>query len=379
MSSAAEVELGRRSFWQRPRLALAAVALVVAGVSVYLGVFGWSGGTQPQAAGASTATVVVGRAAVSTQQLVGGTLGYASDTTSVAAASAGVVESVAAAGAHLRRGAVLARIDGQPVVLLYGRLAAWRTLVAGMRGADVRQLNANLAALRYLPAGVAGGDAFGSATEAAVRALQRATNAEATGILSRGSYVFSRGPVRIGTVSVTAGQSIEAAAELLQMASARRVVSIELDAGSRNEVHAGDPVRIELPGGESTSGVVSDVARVATVPSSDASQSGGGSGSGGSDQATVTVTVRLRDQHVAPSLDEAPVQVAITTASVADALAVPVGALLAQADGRYAVQVVQGGRRVTVAVTTGLFSDSSDLVEITGGSLRAGDRVVVPG
>jgi hypothetical protein len=32
-----------------------------------------------------------------------------------------------------------------------------------------------------------------------------------------------------------------------------------------------------------------------------------------------------------------------------------------------------------VAVTTGLFSDSSDLVAITGGSLRVGDRVVVPG
>ena len=59
-------------------------------------------GTQQRAAGPSTATVVVGRATVSTQQLVGGTLGYASDTTSVAAARAGVVESVAAAGAHLR-------------------------------------------------------------------------------------------------------------------------------------------------------------------------------------------------------------------------------------------------------------------------------------
>src|SRR5258708_32040771 len=97
-----------------------------------------------------------------------------------------------------------------------GRLGAWRTRVAGRRGADVRQLNANLEALGYLPPGVAGGDAFGSATEAAVRALQRATNADATGILSRGSYLFSRGPVHIGTVAVTAGQSIEAGAALLQ-------------------------------------------------------------------------------------------------------------------------------------------------------------------
>lgn len=93
----------------------------------------------------------------------------------------------------------------------------------------------------------------------------------------------------------------------------------------------------------------------------------------------MTVTVRVRDQHAAPSLDQAPVQVAITTASLANALAVPVGALLAQADGSYAVQAVRGGKRVTLAVTTGLFSDSSDLVAITGGSLRVGDRVVVPG
>jgi peptidoglycan hydrolase-like protein with peptidoglycan-binding domain len=318
------------------------------------------------------------RTTVSTQELVAGTLGYASDSSVVSAPSGGVVESVATAGARLRRGAVLARIDGQPVVLLYGRHAAWRTLVAGMTGADVGQLNANLAALGYLPSGDASSDVFGPGTEAGVRRLQRTATADSTGILLRGLLVFAPGPVRIGTASVTAGETIEAGSELLQMASARRVVSIELDAGSRDEVHAGDPVEIVLPGAQHTRGVVSRVARVATAPVTDASQSGGSNSGGGDQPATVTVTVRLRNQRVAPNLDQAPVQVAITTASVADALAVPVGALLAQADGTYAVQVVRSGMRVAVPVTTGLFSDSSDLVAITGGSLRVDDRVVVP-
>jgi hypothetical protein len=176
---------------------------------------------------------------------------------------------------------------------------------------------------------------------------------------------------------VTTGQTVAQGAQLLHMASARRVVSIDLPAADQDSVHRGDPVAIELPNGSSTRGVVSGVAHVATPPDPSADNQGGGGPSGGGD-ATVTVTVRLLDAGVAPALDEAPVQVAITTASSPNALAVPVGALLAQADGTYAVQIVRGGTRVTVPVTTGLFSDSTDLVAITGGAIRVGDRVVVP-
>lgn len=373
MSDAA-VDLGRRSFWQRPRALLAVVALAVAAVSVYLGVFGWSRGAQDDGQAVSLTTVPVTRADVSTQQLVAGTLGYASDTRSLTAATAGVVEAVATPGAKLARGALLARIAGQPAVLLYGSRPAWRTLVAGMAGADVRQLNANLAALGYLPPGAVG-DSFGRATEAAVRRLQARRGAVPTGIVPLGSVVFAPGAIRVGVVAVITGQTVEQGAQLLQMASARRVVSISLDAADQDSVHDGDPVSISLPDGQATHGVVSDVARVATSPPASGDQQGGPSGGG---DATVAVTVRLLDPRVAPSLDQAPVQVAITTESTPNALAVPVGALLAQADGHYAVEVVRAGAHVTVPVTTGLFSDSTDLVAITSGAVRVGDQVVVP-
>jgi multidrug efflux pump subunit AcrA (membrane-fusion protein) len=57
-------------------------------------------------------------------------------------------------------------------------------------------------------------------------------------------------------------------------------------------------------------------------------------------------------------------------------LAVPVNALLALAEGGYAVEVDRGGRRELVGVTLGLFADG--LVEVKGHGLAAGDRVVVP-
>ncbi|HEV3014554.1 MAG TPA: hypothetical protein VG499_14880, partial [Actinomycetota bacterium] len=49
---------------------------------------------------------------------------------------------------------------------------------------------------------------------------------------------------------------------------------------------------------------------------------------------------------------------------------------LALAEGGYAVEVERHGRRELVGVETGLFADGQ--VEVEGGGLRAGDRVVVP-
>ncbi len=57
--------------------------------------------------------------------------------------------------------------------------------------------------------------------------------------------------------------------------------------------------------------------------------------------------------------DQAPVQVGITTASVPNALVVPVTALLARSGGGYAVEVVgAGARNHLVPVSLGLFDDA---------------------
>jgi hypothetical protein len=77
--------------------------------------------------------------------------------------------------------------------------------------------------------------------------------------------------------------------------------------------------------------------------------------------------------------DQAPVQVAITTDRVHDALVVPVSALLAGSGGGYAVEVAgTGERNHLVPVTLGLFDDADGLVQVTGSGLAAGQKVVVP-
>jgi multidrug efflux pump subunit AcrA (membrane-fusion protein) len=73
------------------------------------------------------------------------------------------------------------------------------------------------------------------------------------------------------------------------------------------------------------------------------------------------------------------VTVSITTDSVANALVIPVNALLALAGGGSAVeQVPSAGTHRLVPVTVGMFDGAHGLVEVTGAGLAAGLRVVVP-
>ena len=103
------------------------------------------------------------------------------------------------------------------------------------------------------------------------------------------------------------------------------------------------------------------------------------SGNSGSVTPTITVDVTPSDPAATGTWDQAPVQVGITTASVPNALAVPVTALLAQAGGGYTVEVVgPGGTNHLVAVSLGLFDDAEGLVQVTGPRLAAGQQVVVP-
>ena len=160
----------------------------------------------------------------------------------------------------------------------------------------------------------------------------------------------------------------------------------QLDADQQSEVTVGDKVAITLPNNQTTPGVVSKVGTVATTPSSggssSAASSGGGSsgsssGSGGTP--TIEVDITPSDPAATGALDQAPVTVTITTATVNDALVVPVDALLALSAGRFAVEVVGvAGVHHLVPVTLGLFDDADGLVQVTASGLSAGDSVVVP-
>src|SRR5690242_14777893 len=101
-------------------------------------------------------------------------------------------------------------------------------------------------------------------------------------------------------------------------------VTINLDPSLETEIKAGDKVEIDLPEGGVTTGVVTQVSKVASTNDSGVT--------------TVPVYVSLDHPKAARNLSSAPVTVKVTTGSVANALVVPVAALMARSGG-YAVEV----------------------------------------
>jgi hypothetical protein len=166
------------------------------------------------------------------------------------------------------------------------------------------------------------------------------------------------------------------------------VVTVDLDASLQTEVAAGERVSVTLPDGSVTPGVISQVSTPAAASSSspyssssngqDQGGGGNGNGGGGPAPATISVVVSLADPAAAGHLNQAPVQVTITTGAVRNVLIVPVDALLAWPGGGYAVEVTGPAGHHLVAVTPGLFDDAAGTVQVTG-DLTAGQRVVVPG
>src|SRR4030095_3897290 len=111
-----------------------------------------------------------------------------------------------------------------------------------------------------------------------------------------------------------------------------------LDPAMQQQVRRGDRVEVTLPDGKTTRGTVASVGRVATQSSTGSGQEGGqdpsqSGNSNSSGQATVQVTVRLANPRAAGGLDQAPVQVAITTQARRGALAGAIGARLAPVGG----------------------------------------------
>ena len=363
-----EPDPGRGRRHRRRRALLAGAAAVVAAAGVTIAVtdpFAGAGnaGGGPAASGYPTSVSTIARRLLQSQTNVSAALGYAGSY-SVTGHGGGTITWLPAAGQVIRQGQVLYRVNnGTPVFLLYGRVPAWRALSEGMHGADVRQLNRALVALGCATRSALdpASKYFTAQTAYALEKLQARLGPARTGTLPLGQAVFLPSAIRVTTVPASLGAP--AAGTVFAATSGRRVVTIALDAAQQSEVKAGDKVTITLPSGQATPGVVSSVGKVAT---------------GGSNP-TVTVLVALAHPKAAGALDQAPVTVSVTTASVKNALVVPVDALLARASGGYAVEeVTAGGRHHLVPVVLGLFDNASGLVQVSGPGLAAGQRIVVP-
>jgi hypothetical protein len=284
----------------------------------------------------------------------------------VTGAGGGTLTWLPSGGQVIRQGQVLYRTgNGTPVVLLYGSVPDWRAMSEGTAGQDVTQLNRDLVSLGYASSSdisAQGWDYYSWETQYAVQKMEEALGvSNPSGSLTLGSVVFQPEALRVSQVTASLGSP--ASGPILSATSGRHIVMISLSTSLESEVKAGDAVTVTLPDGSTTPGVITSVGAVASGPSS---------------SPIVPVSVKLTDPSAAGTLDQAPVTVNITTASASNVLVVPVGALLAQPSGGYAVEVVgPGNSRRLVAVTVGLFDDTSGLVQVTG-NLTPGERVVVP-
>lgn len=331
-----------------------------------------------------TGTAPVVRTDVLQQTTVTGTLTYAGGYSVIApggsasggggsgAAGSGMITWLPAVGATVTRGQPVYELNGQPVPLLYGARPAWRDLSLGISsGPDVGALKRNLAALGYGSGLVLDGE-FDLATQQAVENWQQAEGLPVTGTVPLGQVVFLPGPLLVSQQGAAVGGPVPNGTPIVAGTGTTPDVQVPLDPNVAPAVRAGNRVLVSLPGGATVTGVVAQVGTVAVNPAS-----GSQSQPGGQQQPTIPVTVRLLSAtHGA--LDQTQVQVAITSAEDRGVLAVPITALLAQPGGQFAVVVVNGNQRRTVAVQAGLFDETAGDVEVGGAGLAAGQRVEVP-
>jgi peptidoglycan hydrolase-like protein with peptidoglycan-binding domain len=360
---------------------LVAVVAVGVGAVVWRAAAGGSpGAAAPAAPAVSTTTAPVTLGDVTQRVQVAGTLDYDGAYMMINQLPPGILTAAADPGTAVVRGADLFAVSGAPVVLMYGSTPAYRDLSAGMSdGPDVRELEENLVALGMDPAHTITIDNhFSGATADAIRRWQTARGlpaAQRTATIPLGQVIFLPGALRISQAPATVGASIGPGTPVLSGTSTTHVVTAQLTTDRQNLVHTGDRVLVTLPGGATpVAGTITKIGRVAAGGTNTTS---GGSATGNAPP-TIPVTVALQLPAGVGDLDQAPVQVAITTAQHHNVLMVPVTALLARPGGGYQIRVIETAGTRLVDVQPGLYDDTAGTVEVTGTALTQTMTVEVP-
>ncbi|HKY67044.1 MAG TPA: hypothetical protein VJM49_11770, partial [Acidimicrobiales bacterium] len=206
------------------------------------------------------------------------------------------------------------------------------------------------------------------ATTDAVEEWQEALGLDDTGRIAPGDVVVHPSAVRVAAWATQLGA--QAGGPALTVTGTAKEVTVDLEATRQQLVQVDQAVDVELPDGSSTTGRITAVGTVAEIPTDESDTP--------MDDATPTVevTIALDDPAAGGTLDEAPVVVRLVTSTAAGVTAVPVEALLALAEGGYAVErQLDGGTTELVAVELGAVADG--WVQVTG-DLTEGDDVVVP-
>ena len=337
-------------------------AVVVAGAGVAgIAAFGNDdpSGADAEAASAeepATLVEIVQRDLARTEEL-DGTVAYGTATPLVLAVD-GTLTGLPDVGDVVGSGDVIAEVDGQPVVALSGPTPLWRTLGPGVDdGTDVLTVEYVLAALGYAEEHeMTVDEEWTSATTEAVEDFQADHGQVDDGQIDLGEVVFVDGPVRVDAVAGVLGQRASEAG--IEVTSPERAVHVDLPVDDADLMAVGDTVEVELATGEVLPATVATIGSVETAED-------------GSSTLPVTLTVEGGEGLA----DRSPVTVLVEIEAADGVLAVLVEALLALAEGGYAVERAAGATTELVAVELGVFADG--MVEITG-DIEAGDQVVVP-
>jgi peptidoglycan hydrolase-like protein with peptidoglycan-binding domain len=172
-------------------------------------------------------------------------------------------------------------------------------------------------------------------------------------------------------------QAAGAGTAVLTSTPTRQLVQLKVKAEQQQLAHLGERAPVLLPGGDAVQGRIIEVGSVASSSSADEPDkgdepSGGEPGGGGDESATIAVTLALA-RRVA-HLDEAPVSVELVKRVRRNVLTVPATALTATAGGGYAIEALEGNRRVALSVTPGMFADG--YVQVEGADVHEGLTVI---
>ena len=182
----------------------------------------------------------------------------------------------------------------------------------------------------------------------------------------------SKTPIIAGSIINDLGSAVALNSPLYNISSVGIEVVFQVDATDQETVTLGKNVEIELPTDERVPTVITFIDQVVTQ-----TQAGD----------FIEVVLEVLNPEEVEAYDQAPVKVFLTTEVSENVLYVPVNALLALAEGGYALEVYEGvaegstfegesGVDTTyVAVEIGVFTDG--FVEVIG-NIQEGQLVVVP-
>lgn len=267
----------------------------------------------------------------------------------------GIVTGARPLGTVVGFGESLIEIDNSRVFLVDGDVPMFRDLELTsprVAGEDVAQLQRFLIADGFDRDGTLEADGvFDSDTRRAVMDWQEATWQQKTGRVTRSDMIFNPEPLR-----VAGEQRIGSVFDQLEVTAWAPTVTVDVANRDRPLLVVGTPVTIEFGDGTEVAGSVSEQI---SVPQDD-----------GTTQARSTI-----EPHGEVPGEPGEVTIAVDATLASDVTIVPVGALLALAEGGYAVEVVDdSGSSHLVGVDVGEILDGR--AEVSG-AIAVGDSVLV--